>query len=54
MATIKKFEDLEIWQLSRQLAKEVFDVYSSVEPFSNDYKSNFKPQTKNFKFQTPN
>ncbi len=38
MATVKKFEDLGIWQLSRQLAKEIFDVYSSVVPFSKDYK----------------
>lgn len=26
MATIQRFEDLEIWQLARQLAKEVFEL----------------------------
>lgn len=26
MATVKKFEDLEIWQLSRMLCKEVYQI----------------------------
>ncbi len=38
MATIKKFEDLEIWQLSRTLAIEIFDLYTASEQFSKDYK----------------
>src|SRR4030042_3526253 len=26
MATIKRFEDLEIWQMARQLCKEIFEL----------------------------
>lgn len=29
MATIKKFEDLEIWQLARQLENKIFEVTKS-------------------------
>jgi four helix bundle protein len=38
MATITKFEDLEIWQLARELANEIFDLYTTSEPFSKDFK----------------
>jgi four helix bundle protein len=36
MATISNFEDLEIWQLARQQAIEIFHLYS-IEPFSKDW-----------------
>jgi four helix bundle protein len=36
MSSIQRFEDLEIWQLARQLCKEVFDI-SSRRPFINDF-----------------
>ena len=38
MATIKRFEDLEIWQLARRLAKDIFDAYTSSVEFAHDYK----------------
>ena len=34
---VKRFEDLEIWQLSRELSKFVFEI-TSREPFCYDYK----------------
>jgi four helix bundle protein len=34
---VQKFEDLEIWQLSKVLCKEIFKL-SSREPFCNDYR----------------
>jgi four helix bundle protein len=34
---VTRFEDLEIWQLARELCKEVFRL-TSKEPFCNDYK----------------
>jgi four helix bundle protein len=37
MATIKKFEDLEIWQLSRRLENKVFDETEKGK-LSGDYK----------------
>jgi four helix bundle protein len=37
MATIKKFEDIEAWQLARQLATAVFKL-TSAGKFSRDYK----------------
>ncbi|MFN0081693.1 MAG: four helix bundle protein [Ferruginibacter sp.] len=36
MATIQRFEELEIWQLARQLAKEIF-IFSKSEKLSKDY-----------------
>lgn len=36
LATINKFEDLEVWQCARELCKEVF-VITSVDKFSRDY-----------------
>ncbi|MCW3090060.1 MAG: four helix bundle protein [Ferruginibacter sp.] len=36
MATISNFEDLEIWQLARQQAVEVYQLYI-IEPFSRDW-----------------
>jgi four helix bundle protein len=37
MATIKRFEDIEAWQLARQLAKEVFKQ-TITGKFSKDFK----------------
>ena len=36
MATIRSFEDLECWQLARDLCKLVFELISK-EPFSKSY-----------------
>ena len=38
MATISKFEDLEVWQLARKLAHDVFLAYTNSELFLKDYK----------------
>jgi len=38
MATITKFEDLEVWQLARELANEIFETYTASEEFSRDFK----------------
>ncbi|MFT3822932.1 MAG: four helix bundle protein [Chitinophagaceae bacterium] len=38
MATILRFEDLDIWQSARQLAHEVFDAYNNSEQFCRDFK----------------
>ena len=38
MATITRFEDLEVWKFARVLAKRVFEIYTSSELFSKDYK----------------
>ena len=40
---VERFEDLEIWQESRKLAKRVFEI-TSVEPFHSDFK--FRDQIK--------
>ena len=37
MATIKEFEDLEIWKLSRILSNDIFKLASNSE-LSSDYK----------------
>ena len=31
MATIAKFEDLEVWQLARELCKEIYEIISKGE-----------------------
>jgi four helix bundle protein len=36
MATITKFEDLEIWQLARQQSVDVYNIITK-EPFSRDF-----------------
>jgi four helix bundle protein len=38
MATITKFEELEIWQLARELANDIFELYTNSEDFSRDFK----------------
>jgi four helix bundle protein len=38
MATITRFEDLEIWKMARELADKVYKIYSTSEIFSKDYK----------------
>lgn len=35
MATITKFEDLEIWQIARQQANDIYILYNK-EPFNKD------------------
>jgi len=37
MATIKRFEDLKVWQKARALCKEIFEL-TQKEPFSKDFK----------------
>ena len=41
MATIQRFEDLEIWQLARELCKKIYPL-SFGEPISKDFR--FKDQ----------
>lgn len=43
MATIKRFEDLEIWQESRRLSKEIIDIAKNTE-LKTDFR--FKEQIK--------
>ncbi len=38
MATISKFEDLEIWQLARVLANEIFEAFTQSPDFAKDFK----------------
>jgi four helix bundle protein len=42
MATIKRFEDLELWQTARELAKKV-KMFTETELFSRDFR--FRDQT---------
>ena len=37
MGTIRKFEDLEIWQIARKLSHKVFDL-TETGPASKDFK----------------
>ncbi|WP_346429903.1 four helix bundle protein [Chryseobacterium indologenes] len=37
MGIIKRFEDLEIWKLSRELFKEIYHIIESIH-----FKNNFK------------
>lgn len=37
MATITKFEDLEVWQLVRALSKEIYS-FTFIEPIKSDYR----------------
>lgn len=37
MPTINRFEDLQIWQLARELSKVIFEL-TSHEPFSKDFR----------------
>ena len=37
MATITKFEDLEVWQLARELSKEIYSL-TFTEPIKSDYR----------------
>lgn len=36
MATIKKFEELDVWQKARELSKEIYNI-SIADKFSKDY-----------------
>ena len=38
MATITRFEDLEIWQLARVLANRIHKLYTSSPAFAKDFK----------------
>lgn len=38
MATITIFEELEVWQLARELANEIFELFTSSESFAKDFK----------------
>ncbi len=44
MATIQRFEDLEVWQMARKFAKSIF-LLTLEEKFTREYK--FKEQIKN-------
>lgn len=37
MATISRFEDLEIWLLAREFAKAIFHIYTASEKFNKDF-----------------
>ena len=44
MATIKRFEDLEIWKIARKLSLEIYEI-TSKELFGKDYR--FRDQIRN-------
>lgn len=37
MATVKRFEDLEIWQLARELSKKVYPL-TFIDPIKGDFR----------------
>ena len=37
MATITKFEDLEVWQLAKEISKQVYPL-TFIEPIKSDYR----------------
>ncbi len=37
MATIKSFEDLEVWQFARELSKKIYSL-TFIEPIKSDYR----------------
>ena len=43
MATIKRFEDLELWQIARELSFKIFQL-TDLAPFSDDFR--FRSQTR--------
>ena len=38
MATVTKFEELDIWQLARELANEIFELFNTSKGFLRDFK----------------
>jgi hypothetical protein len=40
MATVTKFEELEVWQLAREPAIEIFELFSNSEQLSSSHKGN--------------
>ena len=49
MGTVKDFEDLKIWQMARELCKDIFRI-TCYELFVKDYKLN-KSEFKGTKFK---
>jgi four helix bundle protein len=37
MATVQRFEDLDIWRLARELAQDIFQLYTGSDAFYRDY-----------------
>lgn len=37
MATVARFEELEIWKIARELAREIFQAYTGSELFYKDF-----------------
>jgi len=38
MATVTKFEELDVWQLARQFAKEIHEAIKACENFEKDFR----------------